>query len=425
MQHVLFLVAGVALVAAGTLLLRAVVRGIARQRGLETRLARVQALSRAQQRTRARLVSEEESVAALAASLPGLVRELSRGDLDPQAVPSLILELAEAMFRPEQVLLYLARDEGQGPDPVLQLAMEKGYEGYERLPDCLRTVPYGRGKIGWVALHKRNMLEEDWKELARAEGIEVEDNHPSARLGIAGPLVHQVADCEQTLGVLCLGSLRIRPRQVKTMFQLVTHLGSLALANARHLGKLRDMANTDALTGLPNKRWFMAELANLLLTAERNARGLSLLLLEIDGFKKYEDSHGHLAGERVLRRVAALLREHVRPEDRSCYYGGELFAVAMPGTSVDDALALAERIARAVERSAFGGEEGRDSVRPAINGGVAGFPADGAGVLELTTNADRALIESREAGGNRIARYRGARTEVEAREPEKTHCPLP
>jgi len=411
MQHVLFLVAGVALVAAGALLLRAVVRGIARQRNLKARLARVEVLARTQERVRARLAGEERTVAALSASLPELVRELNRGDLAPQDVPPLILRLAEAVFRPDRVLLYLRpRGEGGGPDPVLRLAIEKGYG---RLPEPLRTVSVGRGRIGWVAQHKREMLDEDWKELARAGSSGVEDDQPSARIDISGPLLHPAGGKEELLGVLCLGSPRIRPRDRRPMFQLVANLGALALVNARHLDELRDMADTDASTGLPNKRWFMGELANMILDAERQARELALLLIEISGFKACEDAGGHAAGARILRRTGELLQGCGRANDRTCYYGGELFAMALPDTGADDALAAAQRIRGELEQGILDAQEPGAAERLAVRCGLACFPVDGNSVPELARSADRALLESRR-GGDPVARSRREHARVDA-----------
>lgn len=402
MQHVLFVVAGSAMVAAGVLLLSVVVRGLARKKKLEASLARAEALTRAQERVRARLAGEEQSVAALAASLPELVRELNRADLALDDVPPLILRLAEAVFQPEHALLYLAgRGEDGGAEPVLRLAIHRGYD---RIPARLQEISAGRGRIGWIALHKRDMLEEDWGRLSRSEGIEVTDDDRSARLEIAGPLVHHAGNGEQLLGVLCLGSLRVRPRDSLLMFQFVTNLGALALVNARHLDKLRDLADTDALTGLPNKRRFMGNLAGMTLDAGREGRELALLLLEIDGFKAYEDANGHAAGARVLRQTAVALKRSCRRTDRACYYGGERFAVAMPGIGSELAAEVAERIRQEIEQTAFAGEDGRPGEGLAIRGGLACFPANGSSVPELTRSVDRALLASRQAGGQPIAR---------------------
>jgi diguanylate cyclase (GGDEF)-like protein len=373
---------------------------------LQDKVVRSEAQARDSSRMVARMQGEQGTVANLALSLPGVVRELNRGDLDPRAVPPLILNLAEAVFQPGYVLLYIARAGSKREDagPVLQLVRQ---QGYAEIPASLKTIPFGSGKIGWVAQQKLDMLKEDWINLARTEGTSIQDNHPSACLDISGPLVHHLVSGEQVLGVLCIGSPKIRPRNEKLMFQLVTNLGALALVNARHVTKLKDLANTDGLTALLNKRYFMSELANLIIAAEREAQRLSLFIFDIDHFKTYNDTNGHLEGDRVLRQLAALFKQQVRPADRCCRYGGEEFILAMPDTEAKDALVVAERIRKAIEDFRFDNQEKQPGGNLTISGGVASFPADGTSVLEITTNADRALYESKRAGRNRISRYRG------------------
>jgi diguanylate cyclase (GGDEF)-like protein len=318
----------------------------------------------------------------------------------------LILNLAEAIFQPGFMLLYLARPSSGKLDggSMLQLV---GNQGYGELPDALKTIPFGTGRIGWIAENRLDMLQEDWINLSRTEGLSVENNHPIARLDIAGPLVHHHVTGEQVLGVLCIGSAGTRPRNEKLMFQLVTNLGSLALVNAQHMSKLKDLANTDGLTGLLNKRYFMSELAEMIVRAEREARQLSVFIFDIDHFKNYNDTNGHLEGDRVLRQVAALFRKQVRPADRCCRYGGEEFVVAMPDTEANEAMLVAERIRTAIEGFAFDNEAKQPSGKLTISGGVATAPADGTSVRELTGNADKALYQSKHQGRNQTTRFRG------------------
>ena len=373
---------------------------------LRARLARSELQARDQSRLVARIQGEQGTVATLALSLPGVVRELNRGDLEPRAVPPLILNLAEAVFQPGYMLLYLARPRSGDPDrrQMLQLVSQ---QGYGEVPDALRAIPFGKGKIGWVAENRLDMLREDWLNVARIEGISVQDNHSAARLEIAGPLMHHHVSGEQVLGVLCIGAPGTRPKNEKLMFQLVTNLATLALVNANHMTKLKDLANTDGLTGLLNKRYFMYQLANMVIAAERDAQKLSLFIFDIDHFKTYNDTNGHLEGDRVLRQLSALLKQQVRPSDRCCRYGGEEFIVAMPDTNADAAMVVAQRIRKAIEEFAFENEENQPGGCLTISGGIATFPGDGADGRELTQHADQALYASKHAGRNRVQKYRG------------------
>ena len=409
-QVLLFVLAGAVIVLSATL---GLVLGFAGRKnlhrqidGLRDQVARAESQGKEQSRVVARMRGEQGTVATLALSLPAIVRELNRGDLEPRAVPPLIINIAEALFQPGQLLLYIARPSSGDPAgrSVLQLVAQ---QGYAEIPDSLKTIHFGAGKIGWIASHRLDMLKEDWVNLARAEGAGVADNHPNARMDIAGPLLHHLPGGEQVLGVICIGSPGNRPRNEKLMLQLVTNLGSLALVNAKLVTKLKDLANTDGLTGLLNKRYFMGDLGDLIVKAGKAAQQVSLFIFDIDHFKNYNDTNGHLEGDRVLRQLSALLRKLLRPADRCCRWGGEEFMIAMPDTESPSAMVVAERIRCAIESFVFDHEEKQPNGRVTISGGVATFPADGAEVLELTKFADEALYKAKHMGRNRVLRYKG------------------
>jgi diguanylate cyclase (GGDEF)-like protein len=348
------------------------------------RLARAEAQTKEHSRLISRLRSEKGSVASLALSLPTVLQELNRGNVDPRRVPALILSLADTIFQPVS------------------------HYGFGDVPDALKRVPFGAGKIGWVAAHRIDMLREDWLNPARTEGDKIDDNHPSLRPDIVGPLVHRSMEGEQVLGVLCLGSLGTRPRDEKLMFQLVTNLGSLALFNANLVTRLRGRANTDGLTSLLNKRYFMEELVpRMIYAAGREAQQLALFIFDIDHFKNYNDTNGHPAGDHLLRVLSKLLRSQVRPGDQCCRYGGEEFIVAMPDTNREEAYKVAERIRAAIEAFAFPHQENQPGGSVTISGGVAAMPHDGNSAADLTRHADVALYESKQRGRNLVTMYHG------------------
>jgi diguanylate cyclase (GGDEF)-like protein len=371
------------------------------------RLARAEAQTKEHSRLISRLRSEKGSVASLALSLPTVLQELNRGNVDPRRVPALILSLADTIFQPGQVLFYIARagSSDGARKPELQLV---SHYGFGDVPDALKRVPFGAGKIGWVAAHRIDMLREDWLNPARTEGDKIDDNHPSLRPDIVGPLVHRSMEGEQVLGVLCLGSLGTRPRDEKLMFQLVTNLGSLALFNANLVTRLRGRANTDGLTSLLNKRYFMEELVpRMIYAAGREAQQLALFIFDIDHFKNYNDTNGHPAGDHLLRVLSKLLRSQVRPGDQCCRYGGEEFIVAMPDTNREEAYKVAERIRAAIEAFAFPHQENQPGGSVTISGGVAAMPHDGNSAADLTRHADVALYESKQRGRNLVTMYHG------------------
>lgn len=374
---------------------------------LTQKLARAVAHAKEQSRLVSQMRSEQGTVASLALSLPNVVRELNSYDLNLRRVPELILQLAEAIFRPGQILFYqtVMASSPQGKHRELRLI---AHRGLGELPESLRRIALGQGKVGWVAEHKVDMLREGWANLKRTDGIVVEDNHPILEADIIGPLVHSTVEGDQVLGVLCIGSPGVRPRDEKLMFQLVTNLGSLAIVTAQQKSRLADQANHDGLTGLLNKRSFQQRLGEMIVEAERAAKPMGLFIFDIDYFKNYNDTNGHTDGDELLRSLGALLKNTVRPDDLCCRWGGEEFVVAMPDTDGPSAHQAAERIRREIEDYPFEHQEKQPNGNLTISGGVAVGPHDGADVMTLTKHADEALYESKRRGRNRVRRYRGA-----------------
>ncbi|HEX9243272.1 MAG TPA: GGDEF domain-containing protein [Anaeromyxobacter sp.] len=169
--------------------------------------------------------------------------------------------------------------------------------------------------------------------------------------------------------------------------------------------RLAEGAFQDALTGLYNRRHLDERLTSELAAAQRHGRALSLLLVDIDHFKQVNDAHGHLAGDEALKMVAFVLRGAVRKEDVLARFGGEEFCVIARETPLDGALALAERIRLAVERSQFTWE-GRQlgvtvSVGLTVSVGAATF-VPGRSERDLLGAADRALYAAKQQGRNRV-----------------------
>jgi len=178
--------------------------------------------------------------------------------------------------------------------------------------------------------------------------------------------------------------------------ELAVKNADLEAAN-RHL---HDQAITDALTGLYNRRHFQDNLDKEMRRCEREQRPLSLLLLDLDHFKQYNDRWGHTQGDEELRRVASQVSKSIRTTDMAFRYGGEEFAVLLPSCSKEQAAEVAEKI-----RTAVGAHGHRAGVlgRTTVSIGVATFPQDGQAARSLVDTADAALYAAKAAGRDRVS----------------------
>ncbi|HEV3129259.1 MAG TPA: GGDEF domain-containing protein, partial [Solirubrobacteraceae bacterium] len=164
--------------------------------------------------------------------------------------------------------------------------------------------------------------------------------------------------------------------------------------------RLLESSRRDHLTGLLNRRCLDEALDELLARYARYGGSFSVALFDVDRFKHYNDSLGHVAGDEVLRTIADALSAQCREVDRAYRYGGEELLLALPETGLDDAVAAAERIRAQVERLALRHGDGRVTV----SAGVATVePGDQERSDRLLERADRALYEAKRAGRNRVA----------------------
>jgi diguanylate cyclase (GGDEF)-like protein len=185
-----------------------------------------------------------------------------------------------------------------------------------------------------------------------------------------------------------------------SLLLLLSSVASVGLESVRQLEEVTARAATDELTGLPNRRMFDERLKQHLAECDRFDQVLSLILCDVDHFKKVNDQHGHRAGDLVLAAIARSLVHGIRNIDICARYGGEELAILLPQTPIDRAREVAERLRLTIEALRVPVEGGTISVTASF--GAACYPMSGGGRESLFLNADRALYVAKSEGRNRV-----------------------
>jgi two-component system, cell cycle response regulator len=182
----------------------------------------------------------------------------------------------------------------------------------------------------------------------------------------------------------------------RTIFKF---LAGSNIENAYH-EEIYRLTTVDGLTQIFNKRYFLETLEREISRAHRYHRELSLILFDIDLFKSVNDSHGHLAGDSVLRQLAAVLKQKIRREDIIARYGGEEFAIILPEISGANALLFAEKIRKLIEKTGFRFEDIRIPITVSV--GVATMDETVLDTTAFVHLADRQLYQAKSEGRNRV-----------------------
>jgi len=325
-------------------------------------------------------------------------RELRRRQADLESLATMAAQLEDAQDARSigRVLLETARDSfgfrrgvvlgtpGGRLVPLARLGPEK-LSGRGRSPDAVVRQAWERHEAVLV------------KRLDPKANPHLASLLPAARYVAVVPLI---AD-GNPLGALVVenhGRVRsvIERRLLSMLGQLASH-GALALRNAWLLEEIQKMAETDPLTGLANRRTFDKVLERELSRARRGGGELSLVMIDLDHFKAFNDTHGHPAGDELIRQVARALVRSARLYDTVARYGGEEFAVILPATSWEDSTSAATRLRIAVARV-------RAPSPVTASAGVATFPTGASGAATLIKAADEALYRSKRSGRNRVTR---------------------
>ncbi|MGL5314870.1 MAG: bifunctional diguanylate cyclase/phosphohydrolase [Peptostreptococcaceae bacterium] len=182
-------------------------------------------------------------------------------------------------------------------------------------------------------------------------------------------------------------------------------LGMYVDIENQHSKELKELANVDELTGLYNHRFFQEFLQKSMYDTDVNNGSVSLLFMDIDYFKNFNDINGHQAGDLVLKQIGQILKECIRETDVVARYGGEEFAVILPNTTEDGAIKVGERIRQVVQNTYFKGQENQPDKNITISIGVSSYPKRASNKHQFINTADDALYRAKSFNKNRVESY--------------------
>jgi diguanylate cyclase (GGDEF)-like protein len=306
--------------------------------------------------------------------------------LDLDEILNNVIQLLKDSFGYSYLSIYLL-EEG-----ILYMGAQLGY------PDTqiIYEIPITSGVIGRTARTKETQFVRDVGQDSDFLPASYEVKNE-----IAVPLIKD----NNVLGVLNVESKGEIPLNENDVNLLNTLAGSVAVAidNARLHAEVKLMAMTDVVSGLANRRAFDEILYGEITRASRYSQPISLIILDLDSFKEYNDKWGHPAGDIRLKEIADLLRSNVRDPDLAARYGGEEFALILPNTSKGGAIRLAERLRQSAEESAPQKSDGTYPIPGyTISLGVATYPDDATSMEELLLMADNAELMAKRLGKNQV-----------------------
>ncbi len=307
------------------------------------------------------------------------VNETLLSTLDPQAVLEMIADSLKAVVAYDSLTIYRVDKEAAVRRPVV---------ARDRFADVIMDYvgPLGIGLTGWVIDRNEAVLANDAHLDKRTIQIPGTPEEPESMIVV--PLGVQ-GDVIGTLNIGRMGGEESHFDENEfELTKLFAGQASIALQNAETHRAVEVRAELDSLTGLRNHGAFQRELGEAI--AAGDGSGFAVLMMDLDSFKAFNDSHGHPAGDSLLRTIGGAIVGAIRDEDRAYRYGGDEFAVLLPGSSRPRALSIAGRIRSAVA-AASAQETGPDGPSVTISVGIATFPGDGRAKDTLVRAADADL----------------------------------
>jgi diguanylate cyclase (GGDEF)-like protein len=262
-------------------------------------------------------------------------------------------------------------------------------------------VPLEGTLSGWVVKNQRELFLPDLRDDVQLEGVSMviigKEKTNLSWMGV--PL-----KASNVIGVMSLGSYKpnaFDSGDMELLSNLAQHV-SLALDNTIRHAQVEEQARLDSLTSVFNHGYFLKKLAEQAQEASANNTPMSLIMLDIDYFKQYNDTYGHLVGDRILKTLCTAIKHHIKQTDAVGRWGGEEFVISLPGASGLDAIRVAERIGQTMALLRVEDREQNPIPVPTVSQGIAVFPFEADEIYRLVDLADRRLYIAKERGRDQI-----------------------
>ncbi len=230
----------------------------------------------------------------------------------------------------------------------------------------------------------------------------IEERDPSAYV-IAAEDTHMLVIPRDVLWEMVHASHQFTKNLLVVLSERIRRYNHVVAQNYGEIRKFERHATTDALTSLANRHSMQESFPEEVSACVRNGEPVSLIMIDVDNFKAFNDRFGHVAGDRALSAVSSILSAQFRPEDLLVRYGGDEFAILLPGATADEAMLIAERVRRTVSGTTGDGSDSLIQVPLTISMGVADLEPGGT-FEQLIRAADSALYRAKHAGRNNVSR---------------------
>jgi diguanylate cyclase (GGDEF)-like protein len=256
------------------------------------------------------------------------------------------------------------------------------------------------GMSGIELLEKIKEIDTDAQVIIITSHASLDSAIATLRAGAYDYIIKPFEDLDHITGIVSRAMEKIG--LLRQNQELIKNLETTNLEMEKSNEALRELAVRDGLTGLFNHRHFQDILGMELNRAGRYGRKLCLIMLDVDHFKIYNDTHGHPEGDILLKTLAGILLDRIRDVDNACRYGGEEFIILLPETDRASGRIVAEDIRNHVENHPFKGQESQPLGKVTVSLGVAEFPGDGIDGASLIKMADEALYRAKNNGRNLV-----------------------